>query len=126
MAADYVIINSTPFQFYYRDPGVGGEMDKSFEFTLPSGAKVDSNSVLFWTAEWNTPPAQMLTIRININTKEVYWRRIMGGNSFGSLSAVIAPNVLKEANNTNNIEFEVQGTANSGITFSEVYLMIQI
>jgi hypothetical protein len=123
--ADYVIITSTPFQFYYRDPGVGGEMDKSFEFTLPSGAKIDSNSILVWTAEWNVPSAQLLTIHININTKEVYWRRIPGGNSFGSLNAVIAPNVLKEADKTNNIEFEVQGTTNSGITFSEVYLMIQ-
>jgi hypothetical protein len=127
VALDYVIVTSTPFQFIYREPGSGGEQDKSFEFTLPSGAKVDSNSILFWTAEWSAPTSQLLTTRIYINTKEVYWRRIVGIPSFlGSLSAIIAPNVLKEADKTNNIEFEVEGTANSGITFSNVYLMIQI
>ena len=125
MAADYFIITTSPISFYYEGQGVEGEMDKSVEFTLPSGAKVDSNSVLFWTADWTIPPGQILTVRININTKEVYWRKIPGGNSFGSHHAFIAPNVLKEADKTNNIEFEVQGTVISGITFSQVYLMIQ-
>ena len=123
MPADYVIITTTPFNFYYGG-GVGGEQDKSFEFTLPPGAKIDSNSILFFTADWSVPSTQSTT-RININTKEVYLRTISGGNYFGSFNAIIAPNVLKEADKTNNIEFEVQGTTNTGITFSQVYLMIQ-
>jgi hypothetical protein len=123
MPADYVIITTTPFQFSYGP--AGGEQDKSFEFTLPSGVKVDSNSILFWTADWYNPAGQGSTARININTKEAYSRYIYGANSFGSFNAVIAANVLKEADKTNNIEFEVQGPAGSGITFSQVYLMIQ-
>jgi hypothetical protein len=125
LAADYVIITSSPFSFSYQ-LGVGGEQDKSFEFTLPSGAKIDSNSILFWTAEWYNPSGQGLTTRININTKEVYAKYISGANSFGSLSAVIAANVLKGADKTNNIEFEVQASPGSSIIFSQVYLMIQI
>jgi hypothetical protein len=125
MPADYVIITTTPFTFYYGTQ-TAGEQDKSFEFTLPSGAKVDSNSILFWTVDWSSPSGQMSTTRININTKEVYTRNISGGNFYGSFHAVIAANVLKGADKTNNIEFEVQGLANTGFTFSQVYLMIQI
>ena len=94
MPADYVIITTTPFQFSYGP--AGGEQDKSFELTLPSGAKVDSNSILFWTADWYNPAGQGSTARININTKEAYSRYIYGANSFGSFNAVIAANVLKK------------------------------
>jgi len=123
MAADYVIITTTPFTFSVT---VGGEQDKSFEFTLPSGVKVDSNSILSWTLDWSQPSGQMSTTRININTKEVYNRTIYGGSYFVSLNAIIAPNVLKEAGKTNNIEFEVQATSGTNITFSQVHLMVQI
>ncbi len=93
---------------------------------MPSGAKVDSNSILFWTLDWSQPSGQMSTTRININTKEVYSRTIYGGSYFASLNAVIAPNVLKEAGKTNNIEFEVQAILGTNITFSQVHLMVQI
>jgi hypothetical protein len=120
MAADYVIITSTPFSFSVTG---GGEQDKSFEFTLPSGAKVDSNSILFWTAEFNIPLDEHLLVSFNINTKEVFKRYYYAPISIGSFNTVIAANVLKEAE-TNDIEFEVQGS-NGAVTFGNVYLMIQ-
>ena len=122
MPADYVIITSSPFNFYY--PG-SGEMDKSFEFTLPAGAKVDSNSILFWFAELQIPTGAGLSWRININTKEVSNRYAYSGTRDASYHTVIGANVLK-AGNTNNIEFEIQGSGSSTLKFSDVYLMIQI
>lgn len=122
MPADYVIITSAPFQFYY--PG-SGELDKSFEFTLPAGAKVDSNSILFYFAELQIPTSSGLTCRININTKEVSNRYTTGGNYHTSYHTLIGANVLK-AGNTNNIEFELQGSGSSTSKFSDVYLMIQV
>jgi hypothetical protein len=121
MPADYVILTSSPFTLNY--PG-SGEIDKSFEFTLPVGAKVDSNSILFWLAELNVGGS--LNWRININTKEVYNRYTYSGNHYASYHTVIGANVLKEADKTNNIEFEVQGSGSSNIRFSDMYLMIQI
>jgi hypothetical protein len=126
MPADYVIINSTPFQFNYRDPGVGGEMDKSFEFTLPAGAKVDSNSILFWFAEFQMVSGASWTWRININTKEVSNRIAYSGTPPASFHTVIGANVLKEAGNMNNIEFEIQGSGGGNFKFYDIYLMIQI
>jgi hypothetical protein len=123
MPADYVIITSAPFTFNYS--GLG-EMDKSFEFTLPAGAKVDSNSILFWFAELNIASGAGVNWRININTKEVSNRNTYSGTHHTSFHTVIGANVLKEAGNTNNIEFEIQGSGSSTLKFSEVYLMIQI
>jgi hypothetical protein len=125
MPADYVIITSSPFIFNY--PG-SGEMDKSLEFILPAGAKVDSNSILFWSAELYIPTGVSLNWRININTKEVYNRYSSSGTTHASFHTVIGANILKEAGNTNNIEFEIQGTGTSysNLKFSDVYLMIQV
>jgi hypothetical protein len=125
MPADYVIITSAPFTLYY--PG-SGEIDKSLEFTLPAGAKVDSNSILFWSAEFQMGTGAILNWRININTKEVSNRHAYSGTGthHAGFHTVIGANVLKETGNTNNIEFEIQGSGSSTLKFSEVYLMIQI
>ena len=123
MPADYVIITSAPFTFNY--PG-SGEMDKSFEFTLPAGAKVDSNSILFWFAEFQMVSGASWTWRININKKEVSNRIAYSGTHYASYHTVIGANVLKEAGNTNNIEFEIRGSGNSTLKISDVYLMIQV
>ena len=123
MPADYVIITSAPFTFNY--PG-SGEMDKSFEFTLPAGAKVDSNSILFYYAELGVASAAGLNWFININTKEVSNRYAYSGTHYASYHTVIGANVLKEAGNTNNIEFEIRGSGNSTLKISDVYLMIQV
>ena len=122
MAADYVVISSSPFTLNYSG---AGEMDKSLEFTLPSGAKVDTDSILFWVAEmsFNVATAS-LTCRININTKQVY-QQFFNGRSYGSYHAVIGATILKEAGKTNNIEFEIEGSGYSNLKVSDIYLMMQ-
>jgi hypothetical protein len=122
MVADYVIIEGGVFRMVYSGTG---EMDKSLEFTLPSGARVDSNSILIFTSYTSVAAGATLNCRININTKEVYNRPISEGNFYGSHHAIIGANILKEADKTNNIEFEIQGSGNSTLRVSDMYLMIQ-
>ena len=123
MPADYVIIASSPFTLNYSG---AGEMDKTLEFTLPLGAKVDTDSILFWVADvyfYNVASAT-LTCRININTKQVYEQYIQS-KSYGSYHAVIGANRLKQADKTNNVEFEIVGNGSSILKVSDIYLMIQ-
>jgi hypothetical protein len=122
MPADYFIITNDPFTFHY--PG-SGEMDKSYEFTLPARAKVDSNSILFWFAELGMQTGYHFSCRININTKQVY-EQSFAMRSTGSYHAVIGANILKQADKTNNIEFEIVGSGSATLRVSNICLMVQI
>ena len=121
MVADYVILAADAS----LSVGVNAEVDEEREFTLPQGSRVDSKSILFFSAVFGVAQNSGIDFTININTKKIL---SFGTSTFipkHSYHVIIPENSLRP-DRENNIEFEVRGYGNGGSAHvSDVFLLIQ-
>lgn len=113
--ADYSIIRDTKFSL----PD-GNDIDKDFDFTIESGARLDMASILSFVLFVSSNASNLaFEVKINGSSQLNY---SFTGFQVNTLHEVIDANKLKAG--TNNIEFIKTGGTGT-LQFGDVYLLYQ-
>jgi hypothetical protein len=119
--ADYVILSADA----NLSVSVNAEVDEEREFTLPQGSRVDSKSVLFFSAVFGVGQTSSIEFSININTRKIFSFATSTFIPKHSYHVMVPENLLKP-DRENTIEFEARGYGTGGSAYvSDVVLLIQ-